>query len=121
MRAYASTVRSQAAPPAARASNVFASLRPGQSNAVCPCGAAASTGVLPAATEPGIQRVAERVAQEVEREHRDEDRDPRTRAHPPLHVREVALRVVDVLSPRGVRGLRPEAEERKRRFREDRE
>src|SRR6266498_3760657 len=54
--------------------------------------------VLTAATEARIQGIAERVTQEVERENGREDRDAGTDAHPPLQVREVTLRVVDVLA-----------------------
>src|SRR5437773_9591703 len=72
-------------------------------------------------TEARVQSVPQGVAQEVDREDGREDRDPRASAHPPLEVREVSLRVVDVLAPRRVRRLRAETEERQRRLREDRE
>src|SRR6266542_5713192 len=71
------------------------------------------------AAEARIERVAEGVAEEVEREHREEDRDAGPGAHPPLQVRQVALRVVDVGSPRRNGRLRAEAEERERRLGKD--
>src|SRR5205823_5081778 len=73
------------------------------------------------AAQAWIERVAKGVTEEVESEHRAEDRESGTDAHPPLEVRQVTDRVVDVLSPRGEGRLRPEAEERQGRLGEDRE
>src|SRR5438034_362384 len=80
------------------------------------------TPVLAArAPEARVQGVAEGVAQEVEGEDGGEDRDAGPDAHPPLQVGQVALRVGDVLPPRGVRRLWSEAEERQRRLGQDRD
>src|SRR4029453_9357836 len=65
---------------------------------------------LTAAAESRIEGVAKRVAEEVEREHGGEDRDAGADAHPPLQIRQVALRVVDVLAPRRIRRARARAE-----------
>src|SRR2546428_3460286 len=77
-------------------------------------------GVSGGAAQPRVERIAERVAEEVEGKDREKDGRAGAQAHPPHQVREVARVVIDVLAPRRIRWLSAEAEEAKRRLRQDR-